>query len=68
MEVAANLQRARTYLQESRTEMNRVVWPSRQYVIAATLIVLFIVAVFIVFLMGVDAISVNLLDLLVKAF
>lgn len=68
MEIAGNVSKMKTYLQESQTEMNRVVWPSRQYVIAATLVVLFIVAVFIVFLMGVDAVSVNLLDLLVKAF
>ncbi len=68
MEVASNIQKFKSYLQESQSEMNRVAWPSRQYVIAATLIVLFIVAVFIVFLTGVDSISVNLLDLLVKAF
>jgi len=68
MAVAENVQKIRTYFLEAQTEAKRVIWPSRQYVIAATLVVLFIIGVVILFVMGVDTVLSILFDFLVKAF
>ena len=66
--IQENILKLRTYLQETQTEAKKVVWPTRQYVIAAGIIVLFIVAVVVLFVMGVDVVFAALFQFLGKAF
>ena len=42
------------YLKEIRSEAKKVVWPSRTYVVAATIIVLVIVFLVAIYVMAVD--------------
>ena len=42
------------YLKETRAEIKKVVWPDRQYVTAATVVILLIVIMLAVFVMLLD--------------
>ena len=43
------------FLSESKIEAKKVIWPSRRYVVTATIIVIVVVMILSVFLMFVDA-------------
>lgn len=56
-----------TYLKDVRTELRRVVWPSRAEVISSSAIVIVTLLFFIVFTLVIDSISSYLLiDVLAK--
>jgi preprotein translocase SecE subunit len=44
----------KNFLRETRTEGKKVVWPSRQYIIAASVIVILIVFISAVFVLFID--------------
>ncbi len=50
------VERATRYLREVRAELNRVVWPSRQELIAGTVVVLVVVSVTAAYLGAWDAV------------
>lgn len=52
------------FLQEARTELRKVVWPTRPEIIQTTLIVIAVVAVMALFLWGVDSTLLWLVGLL----
>lgn len=52
---ASPVERATRYLREVRAELNRVTWPSRQELIASTVVVLVVVAVTAAYLGAWDA-------------
>ena len=52
--VAGTIQNTKTFLQETRVEMKKVTWPSRDDVIATTGVVLATVAFFAVYLFFVE--------------
>jgi preprotein translocase subunit SecE len=54
------------YLQETRAEMRRVVWPTQEDAINLTLVVLFITVLMTVLLAGLDFIFGQLLNLLIE--
>ena len=57
---------AAQFLTDVRAEMNRVVWPDRQTVIASTIVVLFVLVVIALYLAGWDYIFGELFNLLFK--
>jgi len=56
------------YLKETRAETKKVAWPGRQFVISATLIILFIMVTIAVFTMFLDLGLAQMILFLTKAF
>ncbi len=54
------------FLKESREELKKVVWPSREEVLNSTLVVLYSVIIISVFLYAVDSLFEFLFDSLVR--
>lgn len=54
------------FLKESREELKKVVWPSREEVLNSTIVVLVAVAIISVFLFGVDSVFEWLFDRLIE--
>ena len=55
-----------TFLKETRAEGKKVIWPSRQYVVAATMIILVILFLTAAYIMFVDYIFANLFTYLMR--
>jgi preprotein translocase subunit SecE len=56
------------YFKEVRSELSKVIWPTREQAINLTLVVLVVMVVMSLFLGGVDAIFSGLIQLLINAF
>ncbi len=56
------------YFKEVRSELSKVIWPTREQAINLTLIVLVVMVVMALFLGGVDVIFSGLIQLLIGAF
>jgi preprotein translocase subunit SecE len=59
-------QRLMQYFRDVRSEMRRVVWPSRQEVINSSVVVVVTLIFFIAFTLIVDSIAVQAIDLISK--
>jgi len=59
---------AGVFLKETRAEARKVIWPGRQYVLAATLIILFIVFIAGVFVIFIDSVFVRFFGYLMKLY
>jgi preprotein translocase subunit SecE len=57
-----------TFIKEVRIEARKVVWPNRRYVIAATLIILFIVVLTGAFILFIDSAFARLFAYLMKLY
>ncbi len=55
-----------TFLQESKAELAKVVWPKREEVVNSTIVVLITVVIFSLFLFASDRLFVSLLNYLWK--
>jgi len=66
--VTGTLQNTKTFLQETRVEMKKVTWPTRQDVIATTGVVLATVAFFAVYLYFVEQGAARAVGYLLKRF
>ena len=58
----------RNFFKETRAEMKKVVWPSRQYVTSATVIILIIVILVGIYVMLTDFALARVFDYLLHAF
>jgi len=58
---------AQNFLKETRTEGKKVVWPSRQYILAATIIILVIVIVLGIFVTLIDFAFAQLFSYLIRS-
>ena len=54
------------FFAETNVEFNKIIWPGRQYVIVATIVILIIVIAMAFFVMGADFVFSKLMDLLIK--
>ncbi len=59
---------ASTFLKETRAEGKKVIWPGRQYVLVATLIILFIVFIAGAFVIFLDSVFARLFAYLTKLY
>ena len=66
--VTGTLQNTKTFLQETRVEMKKVTWPTREDVIATTGVVLATVAFFAVYLYFVEQGAARAVGYLLKRF
>ena len=66
--VAGTIQNTKTFLQETRVEMKKVTWPSREDVIATTGVVLATVAFFAIYLYFVEQGAARTVGYLLKRF
>jgi len=57
----------RNFFKETRAEMKKVIWPSRQYVTSATIIILIIVILVGMFVMVTDFALARIFNYLIKA-
>jgi preprotein translocase subunit SecE len=55
-----------TFLKETREELKKVVWPTRENVIRSTIIVLLLSLIVGVFLGGLDFVFTKLIEIIVK--
>lgn len=66
--VTGALQNTKTFLQETRVEMKKVTWPTREDVIATTGVVLATVAFFAIYLFFVERLAAQGIGYLLKRF
>jgi len=66
--VTGTVQNTREFLQETRVEMKKVTWPSREDVISTTGVVLATVAFFAVYLFVVEQVATRFVTYLVHKF
>jgi preprotein translocase subunit SecE len=66
--VAGTIENTKTFLQETRLEMKKVTWPSREDVIATTGVVLATVAFFAIYLYFVEQGAARAVGYLLKRF
>jgi preprotein translocase subunit SecE len=66
--VAGTIQNTKTFLEETRVEMKKVTWPTREDVIATTGVVLATVAFFAVYLYFVEQGAARAVGYLLKRF
>lgn len=66
--VTGAISKTRSFFKETRAEMKKVVWPSRQYVFVAAIVILFIVFLVGIFVMFADFTFAKLFTYLIKTF
>ena len=66
--VTGKLENAKTFLQETRVEMKKVTWPSREDVVSTTGVVLATVAFFAIYLYFVEQGAARAVGYLLKRF
>ena len=60
--------RVTQYLAETREELQKVVWPTRDEAVNLTIVVLFVTALMTVLLGGIDLVFTELLDIVLSLF
>ncbi len=54
------------FIKETRSELRKVVWPERRYVMVATIIILFLVVLTGLYVMGVDFVYTKIFGYLIR--